>query len=77
MLFYLERSGRPPLGGGIDAETQSWKAEEQGQRPGGQNKCVVFEGRKKASGAGGIGKIEWYKVISERNAGAIVKKLGL
>lgn len=45
MLFYLERSGRPPLGGGFDTETQTRKAEEQGQRPGGQNKCVVFEGR--------------------------------
>lgn len=31
----------------------------------------------KASGAGGVGKREWYKVRSERKAGAIVKKLGL
>lgn len=28
MPFYLERSGRPPLGGDIDAETQSRKAEK-------------------------------------------------
>lgn len=77
MPFYLERSGRPPLGDDIDAETQSRKAEEQGQRPKGQNKCVVFEGRKEGQWGWGIGKRAWYKARSERKAGAIVKKLGL